>query len=76
MNVSIQGTLGQPQRQKTSLEHWPQCSRPVGEEVTHGDDEVGKMHQVMKADGTKSLNLLSISLLSDFTLSKSKQDSG
>ena len=43
--------------------------------MTHGDDEVGKMYLVMKADGTKSLNLLSISLLSDFTLSKSKQDS-
>ena len=72
MNVSIQGTLGQPQRQKTSPEHCPQCSQPVGEEVTHKDDEVGKMYQVMKAGGTKSLNLLTPSFLISHSQSQSR----
>lgn len=52
-----------------------ECSQPMGEEVTHRDDEAGKMYQAMKADGTGSQNLLTPSLY-DFTLSKPKQASG
>lgn len=44
----------------------------MGEEVTHRDDEAGKMYQAMKADGTESQNLLTPSFMISHSQSQSR----